>query len=301
MAVALKKLKKKKVVVVPALKKKITMFRPMIRSRHKTHNPLRTDLKLMPFKSVIRFGSSTQLLDTVAKGGKRVEINSVDAIHNSASKFRMKKCFEAAKVITARFLFGTYRPEFKNEGIQEPGHPESHLKFPVIAKLNFGSRGNGMHLIKTKEDWDRVYNAIRGRINDYLFEEYMNYSREYRLHVTALGCFYTCRKMLKNEAKERWFKNDSNCVWITDENQMFEKPGNWAEIVAECVKALKSVGLDFGACDVRVQSQKVGKAPKFFIVEINSAPSFGNLTLEKYKEMLPALLYAKKDNNYARA
>jgi type I restriction enzyme S subunit len=43
-------------------------------------------------------------------------------------------------------------------------------------------------------------------------EVMLNNSREYRLHVTADGCFYACRKMLKADAEERWYKNDSNCV-----------------------------------------------------------------------------------------
>ena len=52
-------------------KKKYTLFRPMIRSRHPSHSILRNrfkHLKLLPFKSVIRLGSSTQVSDSVSNG-----------------------------------------------------------------------------------------------------------------------------------------------------------------------------------------------------------------------------------------
>lgn len=75
----------------------------------------------------------------------------------------------------------------------------------------------------------------------------------------------------------------------------FDRPSNWKDIEKHCVKALKAVGLDIGACDVRVQSGK-GKYsdnPDFIIVEINSAPSFGEVTLEKYKKELNRLIEKK--------
>jgi len=119
------------------------------------------------------------------------------------------------------------------------------------------------------------------RLGNYIIERYYNYNKEYRLHVSKDGCFYTNRKMLKTDAEERWFRNDSNSVWIREENPKFEKPRNWGVIVNECVKALNAVGLDLGACDVRVQSKN--DRPDFIICEINSAPSFGEITLTKYQ------------------
>ena len=94
------------------------------------------------------------------------------------------------------------------------------------------------------------------------------------------------------------YRNDSNCNWLVESNPGFDKPVCWEEIVKECVKALKSIGLDFGACDVRVQSAMVKNKPRkavdFFIVEINSAPSFGEGTLDRYLHVIPDLLKQKK-------
>ena len=58
-------------------------------------------------------------------------------------------------------------------------------------------------------------------------------------------------------------------------------------------KALNAVGLDIGACDIKVQSEKGhdrGGNPEFIILEINSAPSFGENTLIKYEEQLRKML-----------
>lgn len=268
----------------PAKKPKPTKFRPQVRSRHPTHAVLREELPLFGFKSVIRLGSTTELDDSLSSGGSRVEINTVESIMNSADKLRMKTCFAEHEVKTAEWV---KLVDWSNQ-----------FEYPVVLKHRFGSRGTGNYLIKSRDEFNSI---VSGKTqNNYIVEKYHDYNREYRLHVTADGCFYTCRKLLKNETPEgeRWFRNDSNSTWIVDTNPSFDRPTNWDNIVAECVKALRAVGLDFGACDVRVQSAKNAKdkdrkEPKFFIVEINSAPSFGDITTQKYLETLPGLLMKK--------
>lgn len=69
-------------------------------------------------------------------------------------------------------------------------------------------------------------------------------------------------------------------------------------MVQECVKALNAVGLEIGACDLRTQSTKSKKEgkrmnSKFVVIEINSAPSMGDITLEKYKQKLAELALSK--------
>src|SRR5690606_29031584 len=76
-------------------------FFPMIRSRHPSHNILRTGLPKMSFRSVIRLGSTTELMDTIANGGKRIEVNSVQSVKNASNKKLMKECFTENGVKTA--------------------------------------------------------------------------------------------------------------------------------------------------------------------------------------------------------
>lgn len=260
----------------------------MILSRHPTHSPLRAANELLPrlpFRSVVRFGSTTVLPDD----NIRIPLNTPDAIKNSANKLLMKQCFKEAGVKTADWAK-------QNEEIE--------FEYPIVAKHIKGSRNRGNTKIDNSEQFDAW--IIGKDLNNYIFEKFYNYSREYRLHVSEDGCFYTCRKMLKSDtpADKRWFRNDSNSVWIVEENEQFDKPVNWDEVIEESVKALKAVGLDFGAVDLRIQSakNKDGKAlekPDFIVIEINSAPSFGEKTLEHYTELIPKLLlrkYEKQQN-----
>ncbi len=203
----------------------------------------------------------------------------------------MKEAFDDKKVKTAEWINADDPLEigwFKDEG-------------RVIVKPRFGSRGRGLQLLSSLKELEKW---SKGRDKEeYIIEKYYGYDKEYRLHVTEKGCFYACRKMLKKDTPEdkRFYRNDSNCVWVLDSNPDFDTPTSWSAIQAECVKALKAVGLDFGACDVRVQKNLDGKGKprkevKFIVVEINSAPSFGEITLEKYLEILPTMLRVKFNN-----
>lgn len=275
------------IAVETALKK--GRFIPMIRSRHPSHAGLRGSLSKLPFRSVIRMGSLTELQDPASIQGSRVELNSSEAIKNSSNKLKMKQCFDKAGAKTAEWIHSTSDVEIMN-WIKE---------YPIVAKSLMGSRGRGNTLLKSEAE---VRAFLRSKdLSHYIFEKYYNYNKEYRLHVSKDGCFYTCRKMLRQEFKDHenaWQRHDDNCVWILEGNENFEKPANWKDIVDSCVKALNGCGLDFGACDLRVQNNKdkdgnIRTNPDFIVIEINSAPSFGQVTLEKYKEVLPKLLIQK--------
>lgn len=229
-------------------------FRLSVKSRHPSHKPLRGALRL-PFPCVVRFGSTTP-------SNVKVQINKPEAVETSKNKALMKKAFADANVKS---------PEFFLTFPEDP-------KYPLVAKLKFGSKGKGMKLLRTPED-----EVPSGK--GYYFEKYYSGSREYRLHVSDLGCFYSCRKMRKEEATDRWYFNSLNCVWILPDNILFDRPECWPQMVEECIKAKNAVGLDVCAVDVRVNS----KGTDFRIIETNSAPSFGDITLERYLEHLPQL------------
>ena len=294
--------KKRVTVKEPKAKKVFNGYKIMVRSRHPSHNPLRTLLPKLFFRTVVRLGSSW-----AGDGKPRVECNSVDAVKTSANKLLMKEAFVNSNVTTAGwFVVQNDRPTERMNGYTHE-HPNvltvgihnEYLPYPIVAKHIHGSRGTGNYLLKTQEELNAW---LPGKtLNNYIFEKFYDYTREYRLHVTKNGCFYTCRKMLKEEtpADKRWFRNDSNSVWIVEDNPAFDKPVNWNAIVNESVKALSSVGLDIGAIDVKVQSAKDKKGrvrpePKFIILETNSAPSFGDVTLQKYLVEIPKVLREKK-------
>jgi len=254
---------------------------------------LKMDLKLVSFLRENKKRVRIRLGSTNMYNSKYPEliINSIDAIKTSANKLLMKKAFQKANVKTADWFNGDVKLEITNESV-------NGIPYPIVAKNYFGSRGTGNYLLKTEaelREWIRDKN-----LNNYLFEKFYNYNREYRLHVSKDGCFYTCRKVLKNDTPEnqRWFRNDSNSNWILESNELFDKPVNWKTIEAECVKALKAVGLDFAAMDVRVQSSETSKGkkrenPDFIIIECNSAPSFGQITLQMYFNQIRKFIVEK--------
>jgi len=297
-------------------KKKFKYFRPLILTRHPTHSPLRAKERLLPvfpFRSVIRFGSLTEVEDSVTRGGNRIELNTVAAIKNSANKLLMKQCFTNNNVKTADwwnkicdndhgdfFLRNDINTDWDvaDKTICQDEPSSKPIPFPIVAKHIFGSRNNGNFKLDSQEELESW--LVGKTLSNYIFEKFYNYSREYRLHVQEDGCFYTCRKMLRSDTAEdkRWYRNDSNSNWIVETNESFDKPVNWDTVIEESIKALKSVGLDFGAVDLRIQSKldKDGNErtdPDFIVVEINSAPSFGTITLDKYLVEIPKILNRK--------
>ena len=114
-------------------------------------------------------------------------------------------------------------------------------------------------------------------------------------YVTKNGNFLSWRKLRKNDAKDRWYFNSDNCVWVGEDNPLFDKPINWEEIQQHAIKACASVGLDICAVDVRVQSSKdedgnKRKSCDFIILETNSAPSLGEKGSEAYYNQILKLI-----------
>jgi D-alanine-D-alanine ligase-like ATP-grasp enzyme len=264
-----------------------------IRTKNHTAQPLKNLIEVNT-RAVFRLGSITPTEEIFPRGVALnkpiIEINTAEACHNSGDKILMKECFDELDVKSA--------PWCKLDNEIDEGYVDiMSIKyvlesyFPAIVKHKNSCKGNGIFLINDQDELDSFI-AEKGTDN-YIIEKYYNYSKEYRLHVTKDGCFYTCRKMLKENAEERWHRHDTNSVWIMEENELFEKPSNWNAIVDECVKALNAVGLDIGACDIKVQSEKNhdrGGNPEFIILEINSGPSMGDITLIKYEEQLRKML-----------
>jgi glutathione synthase/RimK-type ligase-like ATP-grasp enzyme len=273
-----------------------TKFYPRVRSKNYSISGLRKSAKglpALPVRSVIRFGSDTPVNKIYPKvNANIVEINTIDAIQNSRSKLRMKDKFAEAGVPQPDwFTYAGDNKFYYQADVDDELVSIEELPFPLVVKRVFGFKGRGMHKfddLNSFKDWLTTNKTL----NHWYIERFHNYNREYRLHCTQERCFYVCRKMLKEDAKDRWYRNDSNCVWILESNENFNKPSNFKDIEADCVKALKAVGLDIGAFDVRVQSDK-NDPPRYVLIEVNSAPAFGEITEIKYKEILPDLIINK--------
>ena len=254
-----------------------------IRTKNHTASPLK-GIIVSKIRTVFRLGSSTPTNEIfprgVARGEQILEINTAQSCHNSGNKILMKSLFLENNVKSAEWAI-----------LNQNGLTVDWIHYPAIIKHKNSCKGKGIYYVENVAQlMDFMSN---NHAENYIIEKYYNYSKEYRLHVTRDGCFYTCRKMLKEDAGERWHRHDTNSVWIMDTNPLFERPSNWDDLVSGCVKALNAVGLTIGACDIKIQTEKGKRAdfvPDFIIMEINSAPSFGSVTTERYIEELQKII-----------
>lgn len=245
------------------------------------------------YRVIYRMGSSTPTSEilTRRKPNSRkplLEINTPQSCVLSNDKIKMKRRFTHAKLPTAEW----FTVKDVESGKQKVTYWLTKWR-RIIAKHKHSSKGNGIYLIETIRDYENFVQRTEKPVTEYVFERYYTYSREYRLHVTKNGCFFTNRKMLREDADIRWHRHDNNSVWILEDNELFNRPNNWNEIVNSCVNALKSLGLDIAAFDVKVQKSDV-ENPKWIILESNSAPSLGDITKEKYKTKLIEMINSKQ-------
>lgn len=251
-------------------------MRPRIRSKNHSCAPLRScDF---PCRVIVRFGSTTPT-NQITSRRDYLELNTPEGCRISGDKIKMKKCFIDAGVKTAEYftLNRTFSEQEVRNYFDEFG--------TIIAKHKHSSKGNGIFLLESYNDFTNFLND-----NDhtkFVFEKYYKYNKEYRLHISKFGCFYTCRKMLKRDAEDRWHRHDSNSVWILEENPMFDKPRNWKRIVKDCQRAREALGLDLVAFDVKCEARK--ERPKWIILESNSAPALGEVGIQKYKDEITKL------------
>ena len=206
--------------------------------------------------------------------GKFVLINHPASVANAADKLKMKNIFTEKKVPTAPWW---------------PTHAQlNDDDFPVVVKHRMGSRGTGVYLMKTRDEFLQ-FSRSRGAAfvqENFVVEKYRNYRYEYRLHATREEVFFANRKARKDGVPEenRWKHDNDSSVWFTETNPKFNKPSTWEDITKAACASVDSLGLDFGAVDVKVNSRG-----KFFIIEVNSAPSLGGVTRAVYESMIPQL------------
>ena len=252
------------------------MRKLIVRSRNRSCAPLKE--MEVPITTIYRMGSITPTERILRNPNRRhLEINSIEGCLISGDKKKMKKAFDNAGVHHAEWFLYTNRNDF-NAKLEEYGC--------IIAKHKHSSKGNGIFLIQTMDDFDQLSRSEN--LSNFIFERYYTYAREYRVHVTKFGCFYASRKMLITDATERWHRHSNNSVFINEENPDFKIPETWNDIVADCIKALKELCLDIAAFDV-----KVNRRGDWILLESNSAPSLKERGIERYKATLKQIIEDK--------
>lgn len=252
------------------------MYQLRIRSRNGSAAALRRQIPTAK-RGVYRCGSFTPKNEIFTREELRngiIEINTVEANKTSNNKTDMKLAFDAFGVKTASWLsIGRVLEMIANDEIVP-------LEFPWIIKHNHSSQGNGIYLVRDRDEF-LEFTADPQHRHNHIVEHYYTYVREYRLHVDRFGCFCANRKMLREDATVRWHRHHSNSNWIREDNPLFDRPTNWDDIVAEAQKARRAVGLDICSVDIKVQSAGQ-REPKFFILETNAGSALGEQTTPLY-------------------
>ncbi len=139
-----------------------------------------------------------------------------------------------------------------------------------------GHSGEGIEIIKPKAD-KPIPEAK-------LYVKYIPKAEEYRIHVIHDNAFFVQRKARTKDVpddKVNWqVRNHANGFIYAHKD--VEVP---EEVRVMAVKAVKALGLDFGAVDIIYNEKK----NKYFVLEINTAPGLYGTTLEKYVEIFQKL------------
>ena len=134
------------------------------------------------------------------------------------------------------------------------------------------------------DEWLK-HNEQRG----FYVEEYKDFGKEYRLHATQNEVFLSWRKVRKADAEQKWFFNSTNCNWLNEKHENFEKPKAWDLMCEHAILAIRATGLSIGAVDIRCKKD-ASKIEDFIVCEVNSAPEIGLIGTEVYFNQISKMI-----------
>lgn len=155
-----------------------------------------------------------------------------------------------------------------------PVPKESETKFPIIGRSRKHKAGDNFFYCENAEQVEQA--KAHGAV---YFSEFYPKKNEYRVHVASGRVLLMSVKegdktqIIWNKAKSNFkFRHMRRSEWLNDDKLR--------DICRKAKKAVKALGLDFGAVDVMADAGE-GHAP-FVITEVNTAPNLSPLALSKY-------------------
>lgn len=257
--------------------------------------------KTRPRNADIIIGWGTKTSEAINLANVKV-LNHPNAIRKNRDKLGVLNLFKADRDL--RSNIAAYYPSEGITRLMERGD----IEFPLIGRKKHHQGGKGLWICLAK---GHVSAAIAAG-SDY-FQEYIDISSEYRLHVFHGDIIYAVKK-IENPSEASWVaqrkekvteyatKNNirldnstMECVLgrlvkeaeLPDRIVRSNKRG-WkfssvalntipAPLRNAAIKAVSVIGLDFGAVDCAIDT---GRHP--FIIEVNSGPGLQGTSLDKY-------------------
>lgn len=187
----------------------------------------------------------------VVRWGNRMEFptNEHTIVYNKAENLKLATNKKEARL------------KMLADGVSAPvlyTNQDAELTFPIIARPLEHSKGKNFVVLNNAADFQRHYK------DGWYYSQFIDKTNEYRVHCAhgkVLAVMekprvegqYAWNRAINHEAFERVLQNDYKL-----------------EVCQEALKAIKSMGLDFGGVDV------VYKDNKAYVLEVNTSPTLNS-------------------------
>lgn len=224
---------------------------------------LRTKLNLAKFNVKHTYGTLINWGCTQVPQRYTNILNKPEAIQVCANKTLTYDKLKEAEVPTIKWTLS------KEEALA--------FGFPLLYRKNFLSKGLGIKIVENAQDMPLVVGET------YFFSKFYKSLSEYRVHVFR-DKLVGWSKKTPNEGAVSPIRSHNNGYRFslrTDDIQ--------PQLLEKAVKAVKAVGLDFGAVDVLLDDKN-----RYRVLEVNSAPGLDDGTiLGKYVEQFHLIKVAQ--------
>jgi len=207
---------------------------------------------------IINWGSSS-FPPNVDGNGPNI-INNVDSVRVAANKLKTFKCLKEA---------GVKIPIFTTD-IDESVRMSLDGATVIVRHVLNGNSGDGIDVIEPGMEMPEAP----------LYTKYLKKIDEWRIHIVGDKAICSQRKARKKEVPDdqvNWKIRNLAGGFIFAKNEGVEAP---EEVVVESKKAIKALGLDFGAVDV------VFNRNGAHVLEVNTAPGLEGTTIEAWADEL---------------
>jgi glutathione synthase/RimK-type ligase-like ATP-grasp enzyme len=258
-------------------------------------------------KVVIGWGAKT---DKAINLGTAKVLNHPDAIRVNRNKLKALELMQNAKVKVAPFVAA----ENVNAALD---NAKSGVALPVIGRTNYHQGGANFFTCLTRTHVNDVIKALNNKLKKKgYFQNYIDVVDEYRLHIVNDELIYAVRKKERSNLAQAHVEQQSDKIERMAEKQgktldketleyaldyqgkkiagadniVRSNTRGWKfsnvklenvpkPLITEAVKAIKALGLDFGAVDCVMDAEK-----QPWIIEVNTGPGLEGTPFTKYVE-----------------
>lgn len=145
--------------------------------------------------------------------------------------------------------------------------------FPIVIRETLhSSKGRGIHIVETRENFDKIWN------NRFYWTNYIQMKYELRVHILGGKIVKVFKKCWHNENKEEEkypIRTNENYSFVLQNMEKYKKLPKLVEKLSEIFGNDCFYSLDLGWDDHKKD---------YFILEANSAPGLNSLTCKLYAE-----------------